>query len=592
MQNNNSGFDHVIGDAVMDKHYNLKIADESIYSYLGATAVPLFLAYIYPDDRKLLVNALEAVDNGEGERYVTVRLKSFVDKYCVVIIFIKQSSIDPKQFYELNIYDIVYLVKEYEDIRAQLKKLKLSMQLLKPAFLFDYNPKTDEITVFSDRDTVRFKGRLEELHSDLMKRGAVDKASLSGVNRLFTSLKSADESISCTLNMTTFSDGKEMQPVNIRTASVMDKENNSVLSIVGVLSPASDTSASMDPRYINSNLDPLTGLYNKAAIKDLAIEALNRDHKSVTYAMLDLDSFKEVNDTYGHMFGDEVILNVARIIKDAVGKNGYVGRVGGDEFFVVLLDMGTELNELRPIMRSIRAQVEWAYKGRLGGIRLTVSIGCASYGKDADNYEDLFKLADHCLYCAKSKGRDRFVVYDREKHGSLEDIKVNDDKAIKIERKVSQRQKLEFVVDAVNRLTDWRKAVIDSVLSLMLKYFLISEVTVYDVKSGKPVYSAPHKDGEGESVCDYLEDIKHTFRESNVFAYGDYFNLKMPFPDFFDYVEKNDYYSLYIYAIKDKGEITHLVAIYSKGHYEKWSETDQNYFSIICKTIGDKILNG
>ena len=44
----------------MDKHYNLKIADESIYSYLGATAVPLFLAYIYPDDRKLLVNALEA----------------------------------------------------------------------------------------------------------------------------------------------------------------------------------------------------------------------------------------------------------------------------------------------------------------------------------------------------------------------------------------------------------------------------------------------------------------------------------------------------------------------------------------------------
>ena len=69
--------------------------------------------------------------------------------------------------------------------------------------------------------------------------------------------------------------------------------------------------------------------------------------------MLDLDSFKEVNDTYGHMFGDEVILNVARIVKDAVGKNGYVGRVGGDEFFVVLLDMGTELNELRPIMRCV-----------------------------------------------------------------------------------------------------------------------------------------------------------------------------------------------------------------------------------------------
>lgn len=592
MQDSNSRYNHIIGNAVMDKHYNLKIADESIYSYLGATAVPLFLAYIHPEDRTIFTDALNSADNGEGEVYVTVRLRSFVDKYSVVLIFIKQSSIDPKQFYELNIYDLIYLAKEYEEVKIQLKKIKVTMQLLKPSLLFDYNPRNSEITVFSDRDVVRFKGKIEDLHREILERGVVDKSSLSDVNHFFDSLRNIDDGMNYTINMSTFSNGAEMQPVNIRTASILDKTNNSVLAVVGTVSPVDDTNANLDTRYSNSNMDPLTGLYNKAAIKELAVEALNTKHKSITYVMLDLDSFKEVNDTYGHMFGDEVILNVARIIKDVVGRDGYVGRVGGDEFFVVLFDMGTELNELRPILRSIRAQIEWAYKGKLGGIKLTASIGCASYGKDADNYDDLFKLADHCLYCAKTKGRDRFVIYNKEMHGSLEDIKANNN-SIKIDRSMSQRQKLQFVVDAVSRLNDWGSEVIESVISQMLRYFLISEVYIYDVKSHKAVYSAPDApvEDEKENICTFFNDLAPVFRESNVFAYGDYFNLKMLYSDFYDYAERNKIYSLYVYAIKDKGEITHLAVIYSKGHYEKWSETDQNYFNIIFKTIGDKMIN-
>ena len=588
---NNSGCIHIIGSAVMDKHYNLKIADESIYSYLGAKAVPLFPAYIHPEDRELFTNALTAADKGHGKTYVTVRLKSFVDKYSVVIIFVRKSSIDPRQFYELNIYDLIYLAKEYEDIKTQLKKIKVTMQLLRPSLTFDYDPASDEITVYSDRDVVRFQGRVEELHRDILDRGVVDKDSLRDINHFFDSLRNTNEGMNYTLNMNTFSNGTEMQPVCIRTASILDKENNSVLSIVGVLSPAGETT-SYDTRLINSSLDPLTGLYNKAAIKELAIEALKTKHKSIAYVMLDLDSFKEVNDTYGHMFGDEVILNVARIIRDVVGRDGYVGRVGGDEFFMVRFDMGTAVDELRPIFRSMRAQIEWAYRGKLGDIRLTASIGCASYGKDADNYDDLFKLADHCLYCAKTKGRDRFVIYNKAMHGSLEDIKAKDN-SINIDRSISQRQKLAFVVDAVNRLNDWRKEVIESVISQMLKYFLISEVHIYDVKEGKAIYSAPGAPDrdEEENVCSYLEDIAPVFRESNVLVYCDYTNLKMPYRNLFDYVVRNDIYSLYLYAIKDKGEITHLAVIYSRGHYEKWSETDQNYFNIIFKTIGDKILN-
>ena len=584
----NGKLTHIIGKAVMDKHYGFSIANEDIYAFLGDRVVPMFTGYIHPDDKDKFIDALKVVDE-VGEKFTVVRIKNFMDEYSLVVIFIKKSTMDDSQ-YEMSIYDIVYLVKEYETINSQLIKTKLSLQLLNPILTFDYVAETGLIRVFTNRDETGFEGTIDEWYNSMIEGGCIDKVYVSTFSKLYNDIRECAEGMTYTLGMDIMKTNNGMQQVIVRTTPVYDNDNSTVTSIVGVIIEAEQDRSNYNIMYNKSNLDPLTGLYNKATIKDYAVDALNPNNGVVTYVMMDLDHFKEVNDTYGHMYGDEVILNVARIMKNVVGKKGYVGRIGGDEFFAVLLGVGSELEELRPVLRAIRSQVEWAYRGKLGSIKLTASIGCASYPKDADNYNDLFKLADNSLYCAKTKGRDRFVIYTESIHGSLADIKATDN-SIHIERAVTPAQRLEFVTFAVNRLCEWKQDVIGSVIKDMLKYFSVNVIDIYNVETAKCIYSTEELSEKSEdNVCNYLDDISTSFREGNIFSYGDSNNLKVPYPKFYDYTQKENYCSLIVYAIKDKGEITHLIAAYSKGKFEKFSDMDLNYYYIIFRTMGDKFL--
>ncbi len=592
MQREMKSFEHIIGSAVMDANYHFKVVDEKIYRFLGDKVIYLFTPYIHPDDREIFINAVKDCDR-VSENYAIVRVKNFAGQYCHIIIFIKPSPVDPDNFYELNMYDVVYLVKEYEVLSDAYKKVSYGMQLLHPAITFDYTPATGKIMVFCDRDKIGFEGSIDDFYSFMVEKDMVDPMHISGFCNLIEDIKKCSANISCTLNMCPFTESKRKSPMSVRTTIIYDRESAAASCVVGVIVPEEGTYSALEKMYDNrSNLDPLTGLYNKAAIREMATDAINNTNEIINYIMIDLDHFKDVNDTYGHMFGDEVILNVARIIKDIVGKNGYVGRVGGDEFFIVLKGIGSELDDLRPTLRAIRAQIEWAYKGKLGNIKLTASLGCASFPKDADNYDDLFKLADRCLYIAKTKGRDRFVIYTEAIHGKLEDIKASGS-TIKIDRTVSDLQRLEFVTDAVTRLSDWGESTINSVFNEIFNYFRVDQVVMYDLAQRKAIhYGAPLDEDDAEdNICLYADSLKAAFRESNVMFNGDRENIRIPYPDFYEYTVRKNYLSVLIYAIKVKGEITHFVVAYTKNRYERWSDIGMNYLSIIFKTAGDKVLN-
>ena len=177
--------------------------------------------------------------------------------------------------------------------------------------------------------------------------------------------------------------------------------------------------------YLNHAYDALTGLYLKNQITDLAVEMIDEKKEDDTVlAVVDIDYFKNINDTYGHQKGDDVLRQFAGILKNCVGNTGYAGRIGGDEFLLVLKNAEDE-TALRTLLRNLKNSVMTAFPdlNPLTSGPLTLSIGTASYPNDAENYDDLFLLADHCLYTAKEKGRNRYVIYDLDKHGTLDDIK-------------------------------------------------------------------------------------------------------------------------------------------------------------------------
>lgn len=162
--------------------------------------------------------------------------------------------------------------------------------------------------------------------------------------------------------------------------------------------------------------DSLSGLCNRTEFVSLAQRELARAKKhngELSLLMMDLDSFKHINDTYGHMAGDVVIREIGNLIKSSFRKTDIVGRLGGDEFAVLLKN--TSLPEAKKAAEQFRTTVAET-KVIIGEqeIGLTISIGAAakSENDDSSSIEDILRKADDALYEAKAKGRNCVVIWD------------------------------------------------------------------------------------------------------------------------------------------------------------------------------------
>ena len=159
--------------------------------------------------------------------------------------------------------------------------------------------------------------------------------------------------------------------------------------------------------------DALTGLVNRREFErclDEAAEAARRDEASHMLCYLDLDRFKIVNDSSGHLAGDSLLREVAKLLREAVRDSDTVARLGGDEFGLLLV--GCPLEKARQIAddvcRSIAAY-RFAWHDRV--FNVGVSIGLVEIGREAGTVEQLFAAADSACYTAKKEGAGRVAVY-------------------------------------------------------------------------------------------------------------------------------------------------------------------------------------
>jgi two-component system, cell cycle response regulator len=159
--------------------------------------------------------------------------------------------------------------------------------------------------------------------------------------------------------------------------------------------------------------DGKTGLTNHSAFMTRAAEYVNRAQrlgKPVSFIMTDIDKFKNVNDTYGHEVGDEVIKCVARVLQDNVRKIDLVARYGGEEFVLVLEEADTQgaVQLAERIRQDMMAQQFQSKQGQFGS---TLSLGVATFPEDGTDQSTLIEHADQALYHAKHSGRNRVVAY-------------------------------------------------------------------------------------------------------------------------------------------------------------------------------------
>lgn len=159
--------------------------------------------------------------------------------------------------------------------------------------------------------------------------------------------------------------------------------------------------------------DGLTGLYNHRRSQELLrdeIARASRYQRALSVLMLDVDFFKQFNDTYGHPQGDVLLRSIANILSSCVRSTDFVGRYGGEEFIVILPE--TAGGDAYILAERIRAAVEaeWFPIGDGYGIHKTISVGVASFPNDAETAAELLQHADAALYRAKRTGKNRVLT--------------------------------------------------------------------------------------------------------------------------------------------------------------------------------------
>ena len=158
--------------------------------------------------------------------------------------------------------------------------------------------------------------------------------------------------------------------------------------------------------------DPLTGAYNKEYTKLLINRYIDENPNGAGMLLIvDIDKFKNINDTYGHIMGDNIIIEVVRQISKAFRSNDIIGRIGGDEFVVFLCNVFDPENQLKQAKRLHEVLRMPAVIGNMT-VNKSASIGVAMFPEHGSNYEELVGCADKALYAVKGSGRDNFIIYN------------------------------------------------------------------------------------------------------------------------------------------------------------------------------------
>ena len=161
-----------------------------------------------------------------------------------------------------------------------------------------------------------------------------------------------------------------------------------------------------------ASLDKLTGFLNKASGTE-KVSAISKE-KAGALAIMDLDSFKLVNDIFGHDMGDRILVSFSEVIRHNVRSEDVICRVGGDEFMAFFVDV-TDENALASLVKRLNDQLITEASALMGndhGIPLGISVGVVFTNEHADDYQILFQYADSALYKAKQNGKHGYAVYD------------------------------------------------------------------------------------------------------------------------------------------------------------------------------------
>ena len=228
----------------------------------------------------------------------------------------------------------------------------------------------------------------------------------------------------------------------------------------------------------SGQIDELTKANSKSYIVKKVNSAIAAKQE-FALMLVDIDYFKQFNDTYGHMFGDIILIELVAECKKILGDKGSIARIGGDEF-LIFVNVEDDYDIVHALCFDIKQSLQRISAAALKGVVITVTIGSAQFPSDGDSFELLFRKCDKALYRGKKKGRDCFVMYTLEKCGpvSLEDEYVVETKEVE---GLNAKNNIFSVLTGVNQFLNTDNFIedgIESAINLIGSYFYIDRISL------------------------------------------------------------------------------------------------------------------
>lgn len=559
-------------------------ATEYFYEFVGENSFRPVSELLLPEDGELLKKAVEA-DPFQTLELITV-LHNLKDSVRNVYLRLEQSEQTENgiPLYQITISDIHDL--EGRNLRLEQTILKYRhFMTLEDVYFFEYLLGQDKITVYkyvNGRAMPQFDGFINVLIQNVEQaHEGSDIAILEGQLRTFCAhLRNGDDFF----EMEFVSEQEDKGIWRVKGSRIPKKRD----MVAGIITP--DRNREQEAYYLTpAARDAGTGLLNKRAWTEYTIEQLNRKDGQVRWlVIIDIDDFKHINDTYGHIFGDQVIRRVAEIMQELVGQRGVIGRFGGDEYVIVLEKVETR-DQLKTLLKTIAKELALAFDPKT---RVTASIGVSEYPVDGNEYEELMRKADKALYLAKEKGKNRHIIYEERLHGKLE---ADDMQNMAMAYAVSKEKKRKVITEMITELC---ASGVDSIvkkeerLQQIRSLFDLDGITIYSEAGAHLVcrngnYMVEEPDGRG-----LFEDEKYLalFGDDDNFIESNTLKLRSRDPAAFAVMQKQEIGAA-LQCLSRKEGVPNVIVNYDVfNRNRKWSDEDITLLTILGHCIGN-LLN-
>ncbi len=583
----------MIGTVTTDAHFHMLYADAAYFHYFGDDVIYSILRTVHEADTERLLQTASALRDGQTEQ-LTLRMRGCTAQWRWMLAGLTARGEGEQRQFQLQITDAFRTQRMLMQTAAERTDYLFYLNLMRDmAFRYSFRTQRIQLLVFDCcREVVLTDMRLADWKTQAIEKGMVEEHDLPKFEKLCTEIASGAARFQCELETSVCSLGQRMEYCAFRGVTRSDAPGRkTVLGTVGFLHAKYK---SKEPGWlIEATRDAATDLLGKNAITAHAKSVLAAQPAGiVSLVLLTVDDFKEINDRYGHMFGDEVLFTLSHILKTEIGTRGTAGRIGGGVFLLVLEGIADE-TDLRGILRAIRTKFEWAWEN--GGesshaaAHVTCSMGAACYPIDAKDYEELFMQADKALYIAREKGHNRYVIYDVRKHG---DVQPNRARSLAdLYAAAPTQSRAGFVSDFVRRLiTEPEKPGIAGLLAGIGGQFGLDGIQVF----AAPDWSAQYSWGHPVSCSAELlvqEPFVQQFSADGVCVIDNINALEGIADEVYQLLVRENLLGTVLCMTERSGKPAVLISFGLFGRFRKWSTQDIGYLTILGSALGTLLLS-